>query len=124
MQLNYDVRGEQTSMVGTPGTYLSGTPPYSGQPGAYTTGTFLYGHSCSGLVWGVNGNPPSSDCAGVQGGTAKDVTWIAKNTVDPYTGTTLTGSSTYDSRSTTTCPGYDIWGQGAMSYDLDGRQSN
>ncbi len=46
------------------------------------------------------------------------------NSVDPYTGTTLTGSSTYESRGTTTCPGYDIWGQGAMSYDLDGRQSN
>ena len=36
----------------------------------------------------------------------------------------LTGSSTYESRGSSTCPGYAIWGQGAMSYDLDGRQSN
>ena len=118
MQLSYDVRGEQASMVGTNS---------SGAASPYTTGTFLYGHSCSGLVWTMNITPLASDCAGVKDTnitTKTDVTWIAQNSVDPYTGTTLTGSSTYDSRGTTTCPGYDIWGQGAMSYDLDGRQSN
>ena len=113
MQLDYDVRGEAAT--------IETTAPGSGP---YATGTFLYGHNCSGVVYGgANTNMPGSggDCSGVSYNTGQYIEPFAYNSVDPYTGATLTGSA----QTAMNCPGSGIQYIGSvLKYDTAGREQS
>lgn len=114
VQLDYDVRNEQSSSEG----FYPGMNAFE----PLATGTVLYGHGCS-FAYQPGAATPTSDCAGslVNYGTYHRV--VGSATVDSTTGATLTGSATYDTKQSANCSNLNASSVSGVQYDVGGRQS-